>query len=277
MASLPEIDFSLRIDSGTSLVDMDYALETMSGFSAALSIITDSVLSTSVPANRGAADDVRAQLMGAYLGSYVQNFKLRINDAAKIAKLNSLGSSVVSELISYFISESVYIEPAKLSKAAERRLAIIEPNENKIIDRIHESVKDMHKISKMKGYTVTLKRKVNVREMNVIQINKSTSENIFNISEDDNFSDISAMVTRFNSFTGNGRILLDGNVSTIPFGFIGSYSRVRAFSKRLVSQNLHDNTAINTDARTSLIFTVKAKRNMSNEVIKYLIRDVTKP
>jgi len=278
MAAEAEINFQLKIESGRSLVDMEYALETMSGFSGALTIITDSVLSNNhVDSKLSASDNVRAQLMNAWTGSYVQNFKIRVSDPLKVDRLKKLGNSVVSELIAYFVYESTYTEPTKLSKAAENRLKKIEPIEDKIIDRIHERVKNMHKISRMKGYSVSLRRHVDQRSMKVFEINKTTSENIFNFTDDVNLFDIDAMVTRFNSFTGNGRVLLDGENATIPFGFIGPYSRIRTAVKRLASENLHNNNGVSEDARTSLRMTVKARRNSSGDVIKYMISNVVKP
>ncbi|WP_145340211.1 hypothetical protein [Pantoea sp. PSNIH1] len=278
MAAEAEINFQLKIESGRSLVDMEYALETMSGVSGALTIITDSVLSNNhVDSKLSASDNVRSQLMNAWTGSYVQNFKIRVTDPIKVDRLKKLGNSVVSELIAYFIYESTYTEPGKLSQSAEKRLKNIEKIEDKIIDRIHERVKSMHKISKMKGYTVSLRRHVDKRSLKVFEINQTTSENIFNFTDDVNLFDIDAMVTRFNSFTGNGRILLEGENTTVPFGFIGPYSRVRTAVKRLASENLHNNNGVSDEARTSLRMTVKARRNSSGDVIKYMISNVVKP
>lgn len=277
MAAEAEINFQLKIESGRSLVDMEYALETMWGFSGALSIITDSVLSNHVNPTLSASDQVRAQLMGAYLGSYVQDFKIKVTDPLKVARLKALGNSVVSELIAYFIYESTYTEPPALSKPAEKRLKTLEAIEGKVIDRIHERVKDMHKISKMKGYSVSLKRKADQRMMKVLEVNKSTSENLFNFVDDVNVFDIDAMVTRFNSFTGNGRVLLSNENSTVPFSFIGPYSKVKTSVKRFASENLHNNNGVSEEARTSLRMTVKARRNSSGDVIKYMINNIVKP
>ncbi len=43
--AVTDVDFELKIESGANLVDMEYGLETMTGFSGAIAITTDCILS----------------------------------------------------------------------------------------------------------------------------------------------------------------------------------------------------------------------------------------
>lgn len=275
--SASDVDFELKIDSGKTLVDMEYGLETMSGFSGAIAITADCILSNEVPSQMNYSANVRAKLMSACLGSYIQDFKLVVSDPVKSAKLAQIGNSVLSELITYFICETMYVEPPALTKKAERLLSELEKIESKIIDRIHERVKDMHKVSRSSKYPVILKRKTQLRTFKLLEINEATSSNLFNLTTDQQPEEINAIITRFNLFTGNGRLLADGFATTIPFSFSGSYSKVKSSIKRMMSENLHNNNAIEDEDIVRLRITAKARRNTSGDVVKYLIDTVVKP
>ncbi|EFI3703330.1 hypothetical protein GY508_005215, partial [Escherichia coli] len=101
--------------------------------------------------------------------------------------------------------------------------------------------------------------------------------NLFNLTTDSNSIEINAIVTRFNSFTGNGRLLADGDSVTIPFSFSGPYRKVKASTKRLMSENLHDNNAVADELITRLKITANAKRNTSGDIVKYMILGASKP
>lgn len=275
--AVTDVDFELKIESGANLVDMEYGLETMTGFSGAIAITADCILSNEVPSKMSYSDNVRAKLMGACLGSYKQDFKLVISDPVKSANLERIGNSVLSELITYFICETMYVEPPTLTKKAEKILSKMEKIESKVIDRIYERVKDMHKISRSNKYPVVLKRKTQLRYFKLFEINENTASNLFNLTTDNNSVEIDAIVTRFNSFTGNGRLLADGDSVTIPFSFSGPYSKVKASTKRLMSENLHDNNAVADELITRLKITANAKRNTSGDIVKYMILSADKP
>jgi len=148
----------------------------------------------------------------------------------------------------------------------------IQDIEELLKDKIKHQLKIMHKISKMNDYPVTLKR-IN-SENNIITINSSTANNVFTSSIDDLEFEIFAMVTRFNSFTGNGRLLTSDRNQTISFGFRRALTLVNASFLRKVSENLHNNNTVKSDARVYLKLKVVAMTNMVGDVIKYLIVQV---
>lgn len=269
-----EIDFILRVESGKELVDMNYALDTMKGFSSTISAVTEGALSDSFKSRSSVADDIRTELLEGFLGSYVQKFRLRISDPLKEVKLRRMSNAVLSELITYYVNEVLHAEQPNLTIKAEKCIKKLQPIESRIIDRIYSWVEDMHTLSVRKNYTVKLYRLTPLKKYSLFEVNKDTYGNAFELTEDANFSDIDAVISRFNIFTGNGRLLLSDGNYTIPFSFSGAYSRVRNSYKQKVSTNLLANTAVPDEERVNIRLKVKPKRNKSNEVVKYVIYEV---
>jgi len=272
MANVAEVNLTLKIHSDKNPVDMEYALETLTGCSAVVSILTDGILSKDVQKIRSSGDDIRTQLMDGYTGSYVQNFKVRIDSAIKAKRLSDLGNDVFSELMSYFFYEAIYIEPPKLSKKASDYLLELQGVEEELKDKIKNKLQAMHKISKMYTYPVSLKRTSSTDD--IVTINSATANNVFTYAVDDTEIVITAMITRFNSFTGNGRLLTDDNNHTVAFGFRGPLSNVKPSFSRKVSENLHNNNRVRSEDRVYLKLTVVSMTNMVGDVIKYLITQV---
>lgn len=269
-----EIDFLLRVESGKNLVDMNYALDTMKGFSSVISAVSEGALSNEFKSKSSVADDIRTELLESFLGSYVQKFRLKINDPLKEQKLKKMSNSVLAELITYYVNEVLHTKQPQLSKKADRHIKRLEPIESKIIERISSWVADMHILSVRKDYTVKLYRLTELKKYNLFEVNKTTYGNAFELTEDANEVKINAVISRFNIFTGNGRLLIDGENSTIPFGFSGAYSKVKSSFKQKISRNLLANTAVPDDKRVNVTLTVKPKRNKSSEVVKYVVYEV---
>lgn len=269
-----EIDFLLKVESGKKLVDMNYTLDTMKGFSSTITAITEGALSDDFKSKSSAADDIRTELLESFLGSYVQNFRLKINNPQKELKLKKMSNSVLAELITYYVNEVLHAKQPKLSKKADYYITKLEPIENQIITRISSWVKEMHTISIRKEYAVKLYRKTDLKKFNLFEINKTTYGNAFELTDDANITNIEAVISRFNIFTGNGRLLIQGENTTTPFGFSGGYSKVKSSYKQKISQNLSQNTILPDDQRVNIPLMVKAKRNKSREIVKFIIYEV---
>ncbi|EKN3724278.1 TPA: hypothetical protein ACPZRY_001753 [Yersinia enterocolitica] len=274
MSQPNEIDFLLRVESGRSLVDMNYALDTMKGFSSTISAVSEGALSNEFKSKSSVADDIRTELLEGFLGSYVQKFRLKINDPLKEKRLKSMSNSVLAELITYYVNEVLHTKQPELSKKTDKHIKRLEPIENKIIDRISSWVEDMHILSVRKNYTVKLYRLTDLKKYSLFEVNKTTYGNAFELTEDTNATEIEVVISRFNIFTGNGRLLIDGENSTIPFGFSGAYSKVKGSYKKKISRNLSANTAVPDERRVHITLKVKPKRNKSNEVVKFVIYEV---
>ncbi len=274
MALPDEVDFIVKVESGHNLVDMNYTLDTLKGFSSAIAAVADSTLTNNVKTKSNPADDIRTELLGAVLGSYVQTFRLKISDPLKAHKFKKMGSSVLSELIIYYVNEVLHAEQPILTKKAGEYIEKLEPVENKIIQRIHSWVSDMHMISIRKEYSVKLYRKTEFKTFKMFEVSKETYGNAFELTEDQHSTDIEVVISRFNIFTGNGRLLRDDENATVPFSFVGTYSKIKALNKQRISRNLLANTAIPDEERVNIILRVKPKRNRSGEVVKYVIYEV---
>ncbi|OWS74046.1 hypothetical protein CBW22_16795 [Pantoea sp. VS1] len=274
MALPDEVDFVVKVESGRNLVDMNYTLDTLKGFSTAIGAVADSTLTNNVKARSNPADDIRTELLEAVLGSYVQTFRLKISDPVKAHKFKKMGSSVLSELITYYVNEVLHAEQPILTKKASEYIRKLEPVENKIIQRIHSWVSDMHTISVRKNYSVKLFRKTEQRTFKMLEVSKQTYGNAFELTEDENSIDIEVVISRFNIFTGNGRLLREDENSTVPFSFATSYSKIKASYKQSISGNLLANTAVPDEDRVNITLRVKPKRNRSGEVVKYVIYEV---
>ncbi|AUM03993.1 MULTISPECIES: hypothetical protein [Enterobacter] len=271
-----EIDFLLRVESGKSLVDMNYALDTMKGFSSTISAVSEGALSEpeEFKSKSSIADDIRTELLEGFLGSYVQKFRLKINDPVKELKLKRMSNSVLAELITYYVNEVLYAKQPELSKKADKHIKKLEPIESKIITRISSWVEDMHTLSIRKDYSVKLYRLTDAKKFVLFEVNKTTYGNAFELTEDADITEIEAVISRFNIFTGNGRLLVNGDNSTIPFGFAGAYSKVKGADKQKISRNLSANTAVADEERVNITLSVKPKRNKSNEIVKYVVYEV---
>lgn len=274
MALPDEIDFIVKVESGNNLVDMNYTLDTLKGFSSTIGAVADCTLSNNFKAKSNPADDIRTELLGAVLGSYVQNFRLKVSDPLKAHRLGKMGGSVLSELITYYVNEVLHAEQPILTKKADKYIKKLEPIENNIIQRIHAWVAGMHVISVRKNYSVRLYRKTELRTFKMFEVSKETYGNAFELTEDNNSINIEVVISRFNIFTGNGRLLREDENATVPFSFAGAYSKIKASYKQKISGNLLANTAIPDEQRVNITLKVKPKRNRAGEIVKYVIYEV---
>lgn len=270
------MQLQVKICSGDEFVDMEYSLETLKGYSGAITTIAGAIVEKKVPEKLNPADGVRAKLRGAYIGSYIQDFELAITDKQKIIDFNEIGKEVFSEVIAYFLHVACYLEPPQLSVKAENILKDLEGIEDEILEKISPRVKQMNKISKMNGYPVILSciSTVDGETKEIVKIDRITAENLYNPKCDSDFSNIEVIITRYNSFTGSGRLLVEGETKTTPFKFEGQYAKISSGFKKKLAKNLGNNTAKEEDEWDYLSLVVKAIRNKSGKVIIYLIHRV---
>lgn len=113
------VDFEIIIRSGDENVDMDSALKTLAGTSSAITSITDTILNRSVIERRTTSNEVRTKLKQSFKSSYGQNFSIETDNPELSQKLKKIGKEKLSELIKYYINESLYIENRGLSPDAK--------------------------------------------------------------------------------------------------------------------------------------------------------------
>lgn len=269
-----KVSLDLVINSGDVDVDMDYAIQTLLGASGVTSLITEAVLRGKIKERRHSTNEVRTKLKKSFTGSYGQCFDVVISDAKIESRLNSIGRSVFAEVMSYYIYEALYLESPALTNEAYDVIIGLEDIEDELTKGIRNKLKDMHKISIMCGYSVDLNYRRPGEKQKIATLTQNTALNITELHESDVDHQIEVIITRFNSFTGNGRLLVNGEDKTTSFGFLNGLKYVTESQKRKISENLHANNAVREDDRTPITLTVRNMTISSGEIIKYLITEV---
>ena len=268
--------FEVVIKSGNDDVDMDYALKTLAGTSSVVCLLAEAILRGRIIERRTHANDIRARLKHSFRGSYGQRFDIEINDRTLISRLNSIGKPIFAEVMTYYICEALYIESPKLSLEAQLIVDDLVDIEDELTKRIRSPLKDMHKITSQNGFDVELNYKMRGEGGNIITLNQSTDDLISDTEIEDVRHNINVVITRFNSMTGNGRLIVEGSEEegTIAFGFYDNLKYVNEVHKLKITQNLHFNNGKVSDEWEYIGLSVNSLTIQSGDVVKYLIRDV---
>lgn len=269
-----KIDFDVTVDSGNYEMDMQYGLYTLKGTSDVTSIIAEAILKERVPVKRTHRSKVRTNLKGTFEGSYGQKFQLEVLDEALVSRLKSIGVPVFTEIISYYIHEALHIDQQEeLSDDASIVISDMGDISKALIKRISNPLIGMHQISTHFGYGVTLNHKVStLNKKPIALLNKETILNLTAAKIESPLSEIDAMITRFNSMTGNGRFMIKDTNIIVSFGFGGDVISVKKAMKKEISKNLHDNNGSDESARVFMKLTVQKMILPNNRVIKYVVR-----
>jgi hypothetical protein len=269
-----KVSLDLVINSGEDEIDMDYALQTLSGASGVTSIITEAILRGKVKENRHQSNEIRTNLKHSFTGSFGQCFDVVISDKKVAARLASMTRSVFSEVMSYYIYESLFLEGPVLSNAAEKIVIGLEDIEDELTKAIRNRLKNMHKISTMCNYSVDLNYRKPGGKQKIATLNQYTALNITELIETDHDHQIEAIVTRFNTFTGNGRLLVNGEERTTSFGFLNGLKYVTDAQTKKITKNLNFNNRLPEEEREHLLLKVRDMTISNGEVVKYLIIEV---
>lgn len=269
-----KISFDVVMKSGQKDVDMDFAIDTLSGTAQVTCLLAEGILNQKVIKRRTSANEVRAVLKHSFKSSYGQNFDVILNNDDHIKAMGRITRTVFSEVMRYFISEALYIESQQVSPKAEAIIATLSEIEDDLIERIRNPLQEMHQITLQSGYNVELNYKRPSDQFKIITLTKDTARNITQSVIEKESVDIVAAITRYNSRTGNGRLLLPGEDKTVAFGFYEKMLNVSAVQKRRISANLHHNTALKQEDYANLSIKVRKVNVYNGETIKYLIMKV---
>jgi len=111
------------------------------------------------------------------------------------------------------------------------------------------------------------------------QLTEQLKSNIANekmsAKESNKIVELEVLITRFNTFTGNGRLRIKGKNETIAFG-ITAYKVMNLTTRKLFSKNLDDNNGI-TEEEEMKYLKIKATslQKRDGDVVKYLIREAS--
>lgn len=269
-----KVSLDLVINSGDDEIDMDYALQTLLGASGVTSIITEAILRGKVKENRHQSNEIRTNLKHSFTGSFGQRFDVVISDRKVAARLSSMTRTVFAEVMSYYIYESLFLEGPALSDAAKKAVSGLDDIEDELTKAIRNRLKNMHKISTMCNYSVDLNYRKPGEKQKIITLNKNTALNITELIETNHDHQIEAIVTRFNTFTGNGRLLVRGEEKTTSFGFLNGLKYVTDAQTKKITSNLDANNRLAEEEREYLLLKVRDLTISNGEVVKYLIIEV---
>ncbi|MBB1306204.1 hypothetical protein [Pseudoalteromonas sp. SR43-5] len=264
------INLDILIDSPTNEIDMKFGLETLIGTSDVITLTSEGILRKKVTKNITHATPVRTTLKQSFKGSYGQHFSVGIEDDFLQKRFRQIGKPVFIELIRYFIAESLYLDHPNLTPQADSVLNDMGDNANKLIARIRRPLIRMHQVPSKYNYDVKIDCKN--RGADTFQICKLTNTTALNITEAeraDFIAEITAYITRFNTRTGNGRLLIKGTDDTVSFGLSGALITNQV--KKMLSSNLHVNNTIVIDDVEFLKLRVQPVKLKDGTIVKYFI------
>ncbi|WP_462154851.1 hypothetical protein [Pseudoalteromonas piscicida] len=268
------INLDVIIGTPDHEIDMKFGLETLTGTSDVVTLTTEGILSNRVTKNITHATPVKTTMKHSFKGSYGMNFTVNIEDQFLKKRLKAIGRDVVIELIAYFVSESLYIEHPKLSKEAEEQLNQMGERVNELIDRIRNPLIKMHQVPVKYNYDVKLSYKQRGHDKKqVCKLTNTTALSITEAKRANYTQEIEAYITRFNSLTGNGRLMLKDTDETISFGLDGLF--VSKANKKLLSANLDVNTEVVKEEIQYMNLRVQPLKLKSKKVVKYFIKGIT--
>ncbi|WP_419246220.1 hypothetical protein [Serratia sp. NFX21] len=268
------INFDIVIKSGTNDVDMDYGLKTLSGTSRVVSTLAEAILKEEVSERRTSLNDVRTQLKQSFKSSYGQNFCIEVIEPLLKRKLRRIGNDVFCEVMSFYIAESLFLQPDALSPMAQEVVDGLENIEDKLLDVLRRGLVDMHKITSMSSFNVELNHKPRGNRKCIAILTPKTAQHITETAEGVKEYEIVAIFTRFNSMTGNGRLIVKGDDKTTAFGLAKGLKYVPLEFKKKITANLHSNNGLNKDHWNYITLKVKDLKLASGEVVKYFINEI---
>lgn len=268
------VNYDVVIKSGDAPVEMNAALETLSGARDVACLLAEAILRKKVVYKLTASSPATAVLHQSFKSSYGQNFELVINDKKLNARLTEITNPVFVEIMSFYISEALYIQNPPLSKKALDYILELEDIEDDLVGRIRNPLKQMHKINYRNHYDIEFNYKNDQRKRKIVNLDTNTGNNLIYTETKRESIEIIAVVTRFNSRTGNGRLVLQGENDTTAFGFYMPFGAVPEVQKRIMSLNLHKNTGKRDDF-IYLKMIVSRVVIKSGATVKYLVRSAS--
>lgn len=268
------LDILVQSPPNTTSINMKDGLLTFQGVVDIALTVTMTIAHEKVPKQKTYKDDVRADMLDNFLGSYGLNFKL-IADKDAHKKLDQLGTNVVVELISYFLAEALDQEAPKLSKASEEVIKKLDKTGVELIAEIKgRMMRNAHQMLVNHGFDTKLRYRQTSKIKKELQVfNEATFETL-SAKANPTPKTIEVAITRFNNLTGNGRLQLIGQTETHAFGF-NAYKGVASKTKSLISKNLSSNTAIVDPKKLNFLkLLVKAYERSDGKVIKYMVQKI---
>ncbi|QDQ25642.1 hypothetical protein FNU76_04330 [Chitinimonas arctica] len=256
-------------------VDMKAALETLQGASTATRLIAETILEEKVPKHLTHKGKVRTSLKQSFKGSYGHEFCIEIYDENLKKKFSRIGKATFVEMLTYFISESLYLESKALSEKSQKIIDRLKGTAEALIEQLRVSaLKDIHTISTNFDRDVKIRFRENRYEQTIIGVFNQTTARVLHTTESIKVETLLVGITRLNIHTGNGRLIVKGESETVAFGFTIQYKQVRLTAKKIFSENLDHNNGLEEEQWKYLRITTTPLLLKDGKIIKYIIRSV---
>jgi len=267
------INLDLVIDAKEDSVDMKASLKTMQGVSDAIRCTAEAILSGATPMRQHHKGKVRTSLKKSFKGSYGHIFSLDIHDDKLQRNLNLIGKLAFIELLTYFITESLYIDTKKLSPKAQKALDGLGETSNEVVKQLRvSSLDNIHEISLKFNHDVKIRHRQNRDIQTVIAKFDRITAKVLQATQSDEKGDLTVSITRLNIFTGNGRLKIKDHDETVAFGFGIEYKEVDIKAKKIFSANLNHNNGLSGDKWIFLKISVVPITLKDGKIIKYIVK-----
>jgi hypothetical protein len=278
MTKMKKLDLSIIIDTKEHEIDMQYGLETLKGASDTVSLIAEAILTGEID-KRGrrthCSKDIRTKLKQSFKSSFGQKFSLEITKPELRSKLKKMGDDVFLEVLSYYVMEALILDSGILSNEASQVLDDLEGVSDNLFKRLDNPLKDMHQISKYYDHNVSLlHKKRGAPEKKLFCLTSKTCENLTDTQIEPRNTIIEAVIVRYHSKTGNGRLHIRGENEFVSFGMLAGVMVSSKDLRQRLSENLHINNLINPEDGTFMNLNTKRKVLPTGEVVKYLVTGI---
>lgn len=269
------INLDLVIQTVEDSVDMKAGLASMQGCSDAIRCVAESVLTEKVPERQTAKSSVRTTLKKSFKGSYGQIFSLDIHDEELKKKLNKIGHKTFIELIGYFISESLYRESNPISQKAQKIVDGLGDTAEKIVHQLRISaLENIHEISTKFNHNIKIRHRISRDEQTMIAEFDRESATVLHAERSRENVDLTVTITRFNTNTGNGRLLIKGQRDAVAFGFDVDYRQLQYAAKKVFSVNLDYNNGLAEEKWKYLKISASPIKLRDERVVKYIVKGI---
>ena len=270
-----EIPLEVKIDSPDYEVDMKAGLESLLGTSDTIRTISESILKKRVVKSQYSGSPVRTNMKKTFKGSYGMFFSIFI-EPEKQPEFKEIGRQAFLELITYFMHDALNLVPdVKLGKKAQQVLSLMGEDAEELTSILRgksNGLRTMHEISVKFGYPISVSyKKSNGERFVLIKLDRSTEKN-FKATIGTKNKTIYAAVTRFNSFTGNGRLIQEGEDETVSFGFGLTFKEMAPTLKKVFSTNLNENTGVVESDFKYLKLEVNELKRSDGKIIKFIVK-----
>lgn len=272
-----EINYDITIQTEESEIDLKAGIETIEGAAETTRCIIETIASQHVPQRQSSKSNVRAKLKHTFKGSYGLRFSIEINDLHDQKSIRKIKKETVAELTTYFINEALYKESNELTDEAKVIIEKLEQNSELLVSQLRvSSLAKLHKVARLFNQNIKLRQIKSHSEKFILGEFTRDSSHILDAKATKESLIISAGITRFNIYTGNGRLLPKDSNETVAFGFKSNYKDIKMKTKKIFSENLDYNNGLDSEKMKNINLEVTPIKVHNDKVVKYIINKIIK-